>query len=236
MSDRPIGPLVEGWTAPSVPENIDLQGTHARIVPLAPKYASDLFESFDGNDWVFDYLFEDPFQSVTAYAEWIAKVTQKSDPYFVAILDAGGVAIGAASFMRITPAMGVIEVGNINITPRGQRSTATTEAMFLMMQWAFENGYRRYEWKCNALNAPSRRAAQRFGFSFEGVFRRHMIVKGRNRDTAWFAITEDEWPALRRAYDTWLSSDNFNSTGRQLRSLKELTSDALVTRDPTVRT
>ncbi len=236
MSDRPIGPLVGGRITPPVPQNINLQGTHARIVPLEAKYAQDLYESFNGNDWVFDYLFEDPFPSVEAYADWIIRVTQKTDPYFVAILDAQGIAIGAASFMRITPAHGVIEVGNINITPRGQRSTAITEAMFLMMQWVFDNGYRRYEWKCNALNAPSRRAAQRFGFSFDGVFRRHMIVKGRNRDTAWFAITEDEWPALKLAYETWLAAENFTEDGQQLRSLKNLTSDALVTRDPTIPT
>lgn len=234
MTDRPIGPLVPDWTPPPAPDNIDLQGQYARVVKLAPEHAADLFTSFQGNDWVFDYLFEDPFPDVAAYAEWISMVAARTDPYFVAILDSEGVAIGAASFMRITPVHGVIEVGNINITPRGQRTTAMTEAMFLMMRWAFENGYRRYEWKCNALNAPSRKAAQRFGFSFEGVFRRHMIVKGRNRDTAWFAMVEDDWPGLNAAYENWLSTDNFDADGRQKQSLKDLTAPHLASTDPTI--
>ena len=234
MSDRPIGPIVHAWTPPPVPGNIDLLGDHCRIVKLSRKHAADLYESFDGNNWVFDYLFEEPFESVEAYADWIDMVAARSDPYFVAILNNDGEAIGAASLMRITPAHGVIEVGNINITPRGQRTTAITEAMFLLMQWVFDNGYRRFEWKCNALNAPSRRAAQRFGFSFESIFRRHMIVKGRNRDTAWFAMVEDEWLGLKGAYEDWLSPDNFDAAGQQKQSLKELTEPFLAAKDPSL--
>ena len=234
MSTRPIGPIVADWVPPPVPENLDLHGVHSRVVKLSQEHAEDLFESFDGNAWVFDYLFEDPFEDVDAYRDWIAKVSARTDPYFVALLNNDGVAIGAASYMRITPAHGVIEVGNINITPRGQRTTAITEAMFLMMQWAFDNGYRRYEWKCNALNAPSRKAAQRFGFSFESIFRRHMIVKGRNGDTAWFAMVKDDWPELKAAYETWLAPENFDADGRQIVSLKDLTAPLLAVVDPTV--
>lgn len=234
MSDRPLGPLVPDWTPPPLPENTDLQGRHCRVVKLSRDHAGDLYESFEGNDWVFDYLFEEPFENVEAYADWVEMVAVRPDPYFVAILNKDGTAIGAASLMRITPANGVIEVGNINITPRGQRTTAITEAMFLLIQWAFDNGYRRYEWKCNALNAPSRRAAERFGFSFEGVFRRHMVIKDRNRDTAWFAMVEDEWPGLKAAYETWLLPENFDDDGRQRQSLGDLTAPYLVNRDPSL--
>lgn len=235
MTDRPIGPLVPDWTDPPIPNDIHLSGAHCLIMPLAPQHAPDLFAGYAGQDWVFDYMYEAPFAAVEDYTAWVEMVSARSDPYFVALCTPEGSAFGAASFMRITPANGVIEVGNINITPGGQRSTAMTEAMFLMMQWAFENGYRRYEWKCNALNAPSRKAAQRFGFSFEGVFRKHMIVKGRNRDTAWFAVTEDEWPDLRNAYETWLSPANFNADGVQKVPLRDLTAPHLVSTDPSLR-
>lgn len=234
MTDRPIGPVVSDWTEPPVPTDIKLSGQHCRIEPLSLVHAEALFAGLEGHDWVFDYMFEAPFASPDAYREWVEMVISRPDPYFVALCTPDGMPFGTASFMRITPVNGVIEVGNINITPNGQRSTAMTEAMFLMMKWVFENGYRRYEWKCNALNAPSRRAAQRFGFSFEGIFRKHMIIKGRNRDTAWFAVTEDEWPDLRQAYETWLSPDNFDDEGQQKQALRDLTAPYLFATDPTV--
>ena len=234
MSDRPLGPLVPEFSVPPVPSDIHLNGRSVQVVKLGARHAEALYEGYKGRDWVFDYMYETPFASLEDYEAWVARVAAKPDPYFVALCYPNGTAFGAASFMRITPEHGVIEVGNINITPAAQRSTAMTEAMFLMMQWAFDNGYRRYEWKCNALNAPSRRAAQRFGFSFEGVFRQHMIVKGRNRDTAWFAMTDQDWPALRQAYDAWLSPDNFGADGLQRQSLRALTAPHLAATDPTI--
>lgn len=235
MSDRPIGPLVPDFTVPPVPSDIHLMGRNVQVVKLEPQHAEALYDGYKGRDWVFDYMYEAPFASLTEYQAWLARVTAKPDPYFVALCHADGTAFGAASFMRITPEHGVIEVGNINITPAAQRSTAMTEAMYLMMQWAFDNGYRRYEWKCNGLNAPSRRAAQRFGFSYEGVFRQHMIVKGRNRDTAWFAMTDQDWPKLKQAYQKWLSPDNFDADGLQRHSLRSLTAPHLVNSDPTLK-
>ena len=145
---------------------------------------------------------------------------------------AGGRAEGVASYLRITPAVGSIEVGHICLSPRLQATVAATEAMFLMMDWAFASGYRRYEWKCDALNLPSRRAAERFGFSYEGTFRQATIYKGRNRDTAWFAMVDRDWPGLQRAYRTWLDPANFDAAGRQRQRLSDLTRPCLVSRDP----
>ena len=143
-----------------------------------------------------------------------------------------GDAIGVASYLRINPKEGSIEVGHINFSPRLQQSIGATETMFLMMQWAFENGYRRYEWKCNALNLKSRAAAQRLGFSYEGIFRQATIAKGRNRDTAWFGIIDKEWPDLKQAFQTWLVADNFDSNGQQKQRLSQLTAPVRVKSDP----
>jgi RimJ/RimL family protein N-acetyltransferase len=160
-------------------------------------------------------------------------VAVRDDPWFVALIDrATGRAAGVASYLRIDPAAGSIEVGHINLAPAIQRTRAATEAMYLMMRWAFEAGYRRYEWKCNALNLGSRRAAERYGLSFEGVFRQATVVKGRNRDTAWFAAIDGEWPALKAAFETWLAPANFDAGGRQLTPLSTLTRPILVTSDP----
>jgi RimJ/RimL family protein N-acetyltransferase len=157
----------------------------------------------------------------------------KDDPVFFAIhgLQTGRWA-GVASYLRITPEAGSIEVGHINLSPELQRTRAATEAMYLMMGRAFEAGYRRYEWKCNALNLGSRRAAQRLGLSYEGVFRQAAVIKGRNRDTAWFAAIDGEWPALKAAFETWLDPANFDDSGRQRRSLAVLTAPTLAARDP----
>ena len=157
------------------------------------------------------------------------------DVIFFAIRDlATGQLGGVASFLRIAPNQGSIEVGNIAISPKLQKTTAATEAMYLMMKWAFEAGYRRYEWKCNALNHPSRCAAQRLGFSFEGVFRQALVVKGRNRDTAWFAMIDKDWPALKEAFEAWLSQKNFTQDGEQKERLGDLTALVRVSSDPTL--
>jgi RimJ/RimL family protein N-acetyltransferase len=161
----------------------------------------------------------------------VRSVAGKDDPQFHAIVDrATGQAVGVASYLRIDPAAGSIEVGHINYSPLLQRTVAATETMYLMMRRAFELGYRRYEWKCNALNAPSRGAAQRLGFSYEGVFRQARVDKGRNRDTAWYAMIDTEWPALDQAFRRWLDPANFDEQGRQRTSLSELTAPVLVAR------
>jgi RimJ/RimL family protein N-acetyltransferase len=155
------------------------------------------------------------------------------DPFFYAVRNAeSGSWEGVASFLRVNPQAGSIEVGHINYAPALQRTRAGTEAMYLMMRWAFEAGYRRYEWKCNALNLGSRRAAQRLGFSYEGVFRQAAVIKGRNRDTAWFAAIDSEWPALREAFEAWLSPSNFDADGQQKERLGDLTRLVRVASDP----
>ncbi len=161
-----------------------------------------------------------PFADEAAFRDWLASRPALEDPYSYAIIDAGGRAVGIATLMEIRPAAGVIEVGNIVYTPLLQRTPLGTEAQYLLAKYAFEDlGYRRYEWKCNALNAPSRRAAARYGFTFEGIFRQHMIIKGRNRDTAWFSIIDSEWPGRKAAFERWLDPANFDKDGRQKQGL-----------------
>lgn len=234
MTDRPRGPIIPGWQPPPAPGPAAMQGRFVRLEPLDPAaHGADLAAALLGHDWLWDYMFSGPFADARAIMDHLGSIAGRDDPFFYAIRDAdSGRAVGMASFMRITPAMGTIEVGNICFSPALQRSPAATEAMFLMMQWAFDAGYRRYEWKCDALNHPSRRAAQRFGFGFDGIFRQHMVVKGRNRDTAWFAITDGEWPALRDAYSRWLAPGNFDAQGQQRESLSVLTRPLLAARDP----
>ena len=176
----------------------------------------------EGRNWT--YLFQEPFREFESYHGWLLDVAKADDPLFHAIVDLQtGKAVGVATFMRIEPAHGVIEVGNINYSPLLQRTPAATEAMFLMMRRVFDElGYRRYEWKCDSLNAPSRTAALRLGFKYEGLFRQAVVYKQRNRDTAWFSITDAEWPALRRAHELWLATANFDGQGRQIRALADL--------------
>jgi len=183
----------------------------------------------DGRNWT--YLPYGPFPTLAGYSSWLQEVTSAADPMFHAVVDlATNEAVGVASYLRIDPVAGSIEVGHINYSPKLQRTVAATEAMYLMMKRAFELGYRRYEWKCNALNAPSRAAAQRLGFSYEGVFRQARVDKGRNRDTAWYAVIDKEWPALHRAFRRWLHPSNFDGKGLQLTSLTALTAPILVAR------
>ncbi len=202
-------------------------GRYCRVEPLDPAcHAEGLYEanSLDavGKNWT--YLSADAPVDAQAYRAWLEKFSGKSDPMFHAIVDlADGKPAGVAAFLRIDPACGVAEVGHINFSPRLQRTRAATEAMFLMMCRIFDElGYRRYEWKCDSLNAPSRAAALRYGFQFEGIFRQALIYKGRNRDTAWFSMLDKEWPAVKEAFERWLDEANFDAAGRQKESLGRL--------------
>ena len=235
--DARLGRPVPDWTPPPRPEGLRLAGRYAALEPLsADEHAADLFELFAGADAVWDYMPVGPFSSAATFHRWMKEVVTGNDPCFVAIrnLDTGRWE-GFCSLLRIAPEAGSIEVGYISYSPALQRSRAATEAQFLLMQWAFEAGYRRYEWKCNALNLPSRRAAQRYGFSYEGVFRQAQVVKGRNRDTAWFAVIDSEWPALKEAFAAWLAPSNFDAEGRQKERLGDLTALVRVAADPALR-
>lgn len=234
MSDARLGELVAGWIPPRRPDFTALEGRMVRLEPLsAEAHAFELHGAFQGHDSLWDYMPYGPFTSGSAYHRWAREKEAGDDPRFLVLRDrTTGLAGGIASYLRITPEAGSIEVGHICISPAMQRGRAWTEAMFLMMDWAFTAGYRRYEWKCNALNLGSRRAAQRLGFSFEGVFRQHMIVKGRNRDTAWFSVIDSEWPALAEAYTAWLAPANFNAQGQQKERLSDLTRLVRAASDP----
>lgn len=210
------------WKPASLPRPVTLRGRTVHLEPLdAARHSAALWAGVEGHDDLWTWLFEGPFPDAASLRGDIEKKQAAADRVFLAIVpEEGGELAGYASYLRMEPAHGVIEVGNILMTPRLQRTTAATEAMYLMARHAFEDlGYRRYEWKCNALNEPSRRAAQRYGFTFEGIFRQHMVVKGRNRDTAWFAMLDHEWPARKQAFEAWLDPANFDAKGRQRSSL-----------------
>lgn len=221
---QPIGFPVPGWTPRPRPPRTAMEGRTCRVEPLDPaRHADDLFtaaaEDAEGRNWT--YLSVEPPRTRETYRAWAEAMVASEDPLLHAIVARDtGRAVGVAAFLRIDPANGVIEVGHINYSPRLQRTRAATEAMYLMMRRAFDElGYRRYEWKCDSLNAPSRAAAERLGFRHEGVFRQVMVTKGRNRDTAWFSILDGEWPALRAAFEAWLDPANFDEDGRQRRAL-----------------
>ena len=226
-----FGEIVESFSIPPHPKGISIEGKLVDLKPLiASEFAEELFISNaidkEGINWA--YLPYGPFESQADYAKWIKSFEEGDDPIFFAIISKKlKKAIGIASFLRINPAKGLIEVGHINYSPLLQKTTEATEAMFLMMKWVFDNGYRRYEWKCNALNLKSRRAAQRLGFSYEGVFRQMTISKGRNRDTAWFAIIDKEWAEIERCFDQFLSESNFDNNGKSKVSLTSLTESLL---------
>ena len=226
-----IGFPLPSWVPPPIPPREPMTGRFCRLEPFdLDRHAAGLFEAdgadAQGRSWT--YLAYGPFSDFASYRDWLFATCLGDDPLFFAVIDAAdGRPAGIVSFLRITPTAGSIEVGHIHYAPRLQRTPAATEAMYLMMKWAFENAYRRYEWKCDALNAPSRAAAQRLGLSFEGIFRQATVYKGRNRDTAWYAAIDSEWPALNQAFFTWLDPANFDETGQQRTRLSELTGPIL---------
>jgi RimJ/RimL family protein N-acetyltransferase len=227
--DRPpSGAPVEPLPPALWPARVVHEGHHARLEPLdARLHADELYRATHADDGamrVWYYLGYGPFPTVEAFRAWLRDCSATADPLFFAVRDAAnGRAAGAASYLNIMPKNGTIEIGNIWFGPGLQRSTAATEALYLLMRHVFDDlAYRRLEWKCNALNAASRRAAVRLGFAFEGVFYQHMIAKGRNRDTAWFALLDREWPAVRANFEQWLAAENFDAAGRQQQSLSTL--------------
>jgi RimJ/RimL family protein N-acetyltransferase len=202
-----------------------LRGRYVTLEPLqAERHTAALWEAVRGQDELWTWLADGPFSTESELREAIALKQAATAAVFLAVVPAAtGKAAGYASYMRIEPAHGVIEVGNILLSSGLQRTTAATEAMYLMARHAFDNlGYRRYEWKCNAQNQPSRRAALRLGFTFEGIFRQHMVVKDRSRDTAWFSILDHEWPERKAAFEAWLAPANFDESGRQRQTLSEI--------------
>lgn len=220
----PVGPALPGWTPPPAPPRAPMAGRWCRLEPLdAATHADALFAANAADEAIWTYMAYGPFPTVAAYRDWIAAFALGDDPLFFAIRDETGAARGVASFMRIAPAAGAIEIGNICLSPALQGARAATEALTLMIARAFSLGYRRVEWKCDALNAGSRRLAQRLGFSFEGVHRQAIVVKGRNRDTAWYSVIDGEWPALSAAYAAWLDPANFDAEGRQRTRLSDIT-------------
>jgi RimJ/RimL family protein N-acetyltransferase len=228
--NQPVGAFVSDWKVPAPPGRETMTGQFCRLEALDGRHAESLFNAdtldAEGKSWT--YLPYGPFETLSDYASWVEHYSSGSDPLFFAIVDRViGQAVGVASYLRINPIGGSIEVGHIHYSPRLQRTPAATEAMVLMMARAFDLGYRRYEWKCDALNAPSRRAARRLGLSFEGVFRQATIVKGRNRDTAWYAAIDQEWPDINAALQQWLSPDNFDERGKQRLRLSDLTAPIL---------
>jgi len=213
------------WKPARRPERAPLQGESVRLEPVEPgRHAGELFATSEHAPEIWDYLAYGPFPDQQVFIDWLKERAASDDPLFYAVIDrATGTARGMASLMRIKPDNGVIEVGHIWFAPTLQRTRQATEAIYLMARYAFDDlGYRRFEWKCDALNQPSRRAAGRFGFVFEGIFRQHMVIKGRNRDTAWFSIIDGEWPVVRAAFEAWLSAENFDREGRQRRSLADV--------------
>jgi len=220
MVSEPISKTLD-WKPALCPRPITLQGRTVRLEPLNAKVHAGLWQAVQGHDAVWTWLADGPYSDEASLGASLASKQSAADAVFLAIVpEEIGTIAGYASFMRMDPANGVVEVGNILLSPPLQRTTAATEAMYLMARHVFEDlGYRRYEWKCNALNLPSRRAAERLGFRFEGIFRQHMVIKGQNRDTAWYSMLDSEWPAREQAFEAWLDPTNFDTTGRQKKNL-----------------
>ena len=223
QQDLPIGKAVT-YTPANRPENQPLQGQYCRLEPFdIARHTEGLFKAYltdrSGQNWT--YLPFDAFDDIDKFRLWAKKTCTGTDPFFYTVIDpSSGQAIGLASFLRINPAAGSIEVGWINFSPLMQGTRASTETMYLMMHEAFKLGYRRYEWKCDSLNAPSNHAAKRLGFTFEGIFRQALVYKGRNRDTAWYSVIDSEWPAMEKAFVSWLEVSNFDNSGNQLAKLQ----------------
>ncbi|GAM87465.1 hypothetical protein ANO11243_054900 [Dothideomycetidae sp. 11243] len=220
---NPLGPTVTSPPASPPTNDITLTGRYVTIGPISASHAADLFEATTGaaNAGLFDYLFDDQPSSVAELQSILTQKATTTNPWTYAILS-DGKAVGSAALMRMDLPNRTIEVGSILYTPSLQRTPAATEAMYLLARYVFDTlGFRRYEWKCNDLNAPSKRAATRLGFVYEGLFRQHMIVRGLNRDTAWFSIVDGEWPVVRKGLEEWLLPGNFDEQGRQRRTLEE---------------
>lgn len=225
-SERPVGPVVDPLPPGSKPDMRPLHGRWVLLEPVsAERHAKDLYASFSDSDpegHVWTYLGYGPWQGPEQFEAWVKEREASRDPWFYAFIDrATGKAVGMGSFMRSDAPNGVIEIGHIWMSPGLQQTRAATEIIFLMIRHCFDDlGVRRLEWKCDALNAPSRKAAERFGFQFEGIFRQHLIVKGRNRDTAWFAMLDKDWPRIRAGFERWLRPENFDEKGRQKAKLQ----------------
>ena len=208
-----------------MPKKVPLDGETVVLEPVDPaRHAASLFASSKDAQELWKHLAYGPFHDQEEFTGWLQERAATDDPLFYALVDrAAAEARGMASYLRMEPHHGVIEIGHIWFAPALQRTRQATESIFLLARHAFEDlGYRRLEWKCDSLNGPSRSAAERFGFTYEGIFRQHMVVKGRNRDTAWYSITDAEWPSRRAAFKAWLSAENFDADGTQRRSLAEI--------------
>ena len=230
--NQPIGPPLTSWQSCQHPKGLKMKGQMCRLEPIdSKKHSRDLFNAYaldrENRNWT--YLPYGPFVTLADFQAWIERDCLSADPYFFAIIDIEtDRAAGLASYLRIKPVVGVIEVGHIHFSRLLQGRAISTEVMYLMMQMVFDElGYRRYEWKCDALNAPSCSAANRLGFKFEGIFRQATIYKQRNRDTAWYSILDSEWPTIKPIFEKWLCSDNFDTEGRQYCSLSQMMSVAL---------
>ena len=234
MTIQPIGFYIGDWTPPNRPPAEPMIGQYCRLERLAPERdGQSLFDAYaldtKGRNWT--YLPQGPFENYPDFLNWLSAMAKLDDPFFFTIIDAASqTGVGVASYLRITPPAGSIEVGHIHYSPLLQRKPAATEAMYLMMKQAFAFGYRRYEWKCDALNSPSRIAAQRLGLSYEGIFRQATVYKQRNRDTAWYAAIDREWPYLKQAFEQWLDPNNFDNDGNQKTRLSMLTAPLLKAR------
>ena len=227
---QPVGDPVPGWSPRPRPEPGPFPGRYCHVVPLERRHAADLYPTCaaPGTEALWTYLADGPFPEPDAFADRIEHTASEPATVSVAVTTPEGRAVGLANYLRIDEAMGCVEVGGILFGTALQRTRAATEAMYLMARHVFELGYRRYEWKCDALNGPSRSAAARLGFVYEGTFRNALVTKGRNRDTAWFSITDAEWPSLDAAYQRWLDPENFDEQGRQRVALSELTRSARI--------
>ena len=233
---QPVGRPLPGWSGARRPERATMRGRFCRLEPLdAARHGPELHaaNALDAEGRMWTYLPYGPFSGWHDYRDWLGSMAAASDPHCYAIVDARwGRAIGVASYLRIDPGNGSIEVGHLGYSPYLQRTPGATEAMAMMMRYAFALGNRRYEWKCDSLNQPSRSAAERLGFRFEGIFRQAVVVKGRNRDTAWYSILDSEWPALDKGFERWLAPANFDEQGRQRLRL----SDCLLSGNPATET
>jgi RimJ/RimL family protein N-acetyltransferase len=232
-TERPVGPPIDASPA-RAPEAVVLKGRFGRVEKLDPsRHNADLWAALTGHDQIWTYLAYGPFADAEAFGLWLKARAAITDPFSYVVVDNADHACGVITLMAVRPEMRVIEVGHILLSPALQRTPLATEAQYLLARYIFETlGYRRYEWKCDALNAASRRAASRFGFNFEGLFRQHMIIKGRNRDTAWFAMLDSEWPSRKAAFQRWLAPENFDADGRQKVRLAEAGSPDEAKRNP----